>query len=69
MDTDKLDEEADYIAAGDKIKELIDNHGSIPEIIYLSDTEELQSYMMWWCMTAGFKWERCTTRSYCEGSK
>jgi hypothetical protein len=65
----ELNEEEDYIAAGDKIKELIDEHGSIPEIIYVSDIEELQSYMMWWCMTSGLKYKRHPSRSYCEGSK
>jgi|TARA_R100000049_G_C1943780_1_gene88369 hypothetical protein len=63
------DKENDYITAGDRIKELIDEHGSIPATIYVSDREELQSYIMWWCMTSGIPFKRHPSRTYCEGTK
>tara|TARA_R110000751_G_scaffold154535_1_gene259567 strand:- start:1108 stop:1326 length:219 start_codon:yes stop_codon:yes gene_type:complete len=62
-------EEQDYIDAGDKLKDMFDDHGGIPEMVFISDSEELQSYMMWWLMTAGITFQRHATRSYCEGFK
>ena len=67
--SETVSEEEDYIAAGDKIKELINEYGSIPELIHVADTEELQSYMLWWCMTSGIKCLRHPSRTYCEGYK
>ncbi len=68
MDND-VNEEEDYIAAGDKLKEMFEEHGGIPETVFISDTEELQSYMIWWCMTAGLQYKRHSSCSYCEGFK
>ena len=50
--------------AVDKVEELIEDAGGLPYLLYISDTEELQSLMMWYCMSLGIKTERHPSRTY-----
>jgi hypothetical protein len=43
-----------------------DNEGQGPNIIYISDDEELQSLMMWECVQQGWDYDRTTKPTYAD---
>jgi hypothetical protein len=64
------DEEVEYDKAVEIVSKLygdfVYQHDTKPTKIYVSDNEELQSYIMWVVTTFGLKYERTEKKTYME---
>lgn len=48
------------------ISDFVEDTGNFPGVIYVSDSEELQSYMLWGGMMQGLLARRTTKKTYLE---
>ena len=54
--------------AVDKVDELLADVGALRgAVLYISDNEEFQSLMMWYCMSFGLRTGRHATSTYVAG--